>query len=170
MKFEVVSKSDFDKVIKIKFNNILDGFDKYNYIDLSPITENKNEGEELFINAVESFYELNDGNLIIDFYKNKLNEDSINYIMDNLDFEDNRYFDELLNFSSKSDYFYKVKDKKYIKLLTRLCVKELYFITFYFYKYPITLWGNYNLKFPLFYGKNTNISDYIRIARINKLY
>lgn len=170
MDFEIIKKSDFNRIIKIKFDNILDGFDKYNYIDLESVNENKSFIEDDFIKTLEGFYRLNEGNLIIDFYKNKLNQESINFIKNNLDFEDKKSFDDLINFTNENDCFYKLNHEKYIKLLTKLCTRELFFITFYFYKYPITLWGNYNLKFPLFYSSYTNISDYISIARINKLY
>lgn len=170
MNFEIIKKSDFDRIIKIKFDNILDGFDKYNYIDLESVNENKSLIEDDFIKTLDGFFKLNEGNLIIDFYKNKLNEESINFIKNNLDFDDRKLFDDLINFTNDEDCFYKLNDNKYIKLLTKLCTRELFFITFYFYKYPITLWGNYNLKFPLFYDESTSISDYISIARINKLY
>ena len=69
MDLEIVNKNDFKKVITIRFDNILDGFDRYNYIELSPRDEVKNDSEEYFIKTVEAFYEVNEGNLIIDFYK-----------------------------------------------------------------------------------------------------
>lgn len=170
MGLEVVNNIDFNKIINIRFKNILEGFDNYNYIELSPKDELEEAYEEYFIKTIECFYEENEEDLIIDFYKKKLDDNSIKYIKSNLNSEDNECFDELINLATENDYFYKVNDKKYIKLFTRLCTKELYFITFYFYKNPVTLWGNYNLKFPLFYDKNTNITKYIEIAKINKLY
>jgi len=170
MDLEIVNKNDFERVINIRFDNILDGFDRYNYIELSPRDEVKNDSEEYFIKTVEAFYEVNEGNLIIDFYKKNLNDNSIELIKKHLDSDEKAYFDELINFATDNEYFYKVNNKKYIKLFTRLCTKELYFITFYFYMNPITLWGNYNLKFPLFYDDNTNTIEYINIAKANKLY
>ncbi|MDU5107952.1 hypothetical protein, partial [Clostridium sp.] len=159
-------------IINIRFNNILDGFDNYKYIELSPINNERldKENEENFIKALEEFYDLNEGNLIIDFYKNKLNYESINFIKNNLSIEDNILFEEVINEVNDNDTYYKVNNKIYIKLLTKLCTRELFFITFYFYKYPITIWGNYNLRFPLFYNDIENISKYIKIAQINKLY
>ncbi len=169
MNLEVINNKDFINIIKIRFNNILYGFDNYNYIELS-CKSNKYESEENFIRAIESFYEINDGNLIIDFYKNRLNKDSITFIKSNLDMEDNIVFDKFIDLVNENNNYYKINDKKLIKLLTKLCTRELYFITFYFYKNPVTIWGNYNLKFPLFYEDNTNIKDYIDISKINNLY
>lgn len=170
MCLKIVKDDDFKKIIDIKFNSILDGFNKYSFIELSPIRVNNTKVEEDFINTIEEFYQLNEGNLIIDFYKEKLDEDSINYIKNNLDFEDNKYFDNIINSTTNKNIYYKITNKEYIKLLTKLCTRELFFITFYFYKYPITLWGNYNLKFPLFYYEKAILDYYIKIVKKNNLY
>ena len=169
MFLEVINKLNFKNIINIKFNNILEGFDNYKYIELSPTT-NSNITEDNFIKTFEEFYKINEGNLIIDFYKNNLNDDSINFIKDNLSIEDNILFDDIIKITKDNENYYKVNDEKYIKLFIRLCTRELFFITFYFYKDPVTIWGNYNLKFPLFYNENTGIEEYIKIAQINKLY
>ena len=34
MGIKAISKTGFDKIIKIKFDNILDGFDKFKYVEL----------------------------------------------------------------------------------------------------------------------------------------
>ena len=172
MSLEPINNFNFKNIINIRFNNILDGFDNYKYIELSPINNERldKENEENFIKALEEFYDINAGNLIIDFYKNKLNYESINFIKNNLSIEDNILFEEVINEVNDNDTYYKVNNKIYIKLLTKLCTRELFFITFYFYKYPTTIWGNYNLRFPLFYNDIENISKYIKIAQINKLY
>lgn len=169
MDLNIIKKSDFEKIIKIKFNNILDGFEEYNYIELSSNKNNKNEAELDFIKSIEMFFDLNEGSLLIDFYKDRLTKESVRFIKNNLDKEDINSFDELLKLVKSEEIYYKVENKKYIKLLTKLCTRELFFITFYFYKFPATLWGNYNLSFPLFFDDHDKIYDYINIAKINNL-
>lgn len=169
MELEAINNLNFKNIIKISFNNILEGFENYNYIELSPININYNN-EENFIKTLKEFYRINEGNLIIDFYKNKLNDKSIKFIKSNLSKEDNELFDKVLNLTNYKDDYYKINNEIYIDLLTKLCTRELFFITFYFYKDEITVWGNYNMKFPLFYCEDTNINEYIRISEINKLY
>lgn len=169
MDFKIISRGDFENLIKIKFNNILDGFNEYNYIELYSNKNERKEAELDFIKAIEMFFDLNQGFLIIDFYKKNLNNESINFIKRNLDYEDIKIFDELLKLVNEQSIYYKLENKKYINLLTKLCTRELFFITFYFYKFPCTLWGNYNMKFPLFYNDSDNISNYINIAKINDL-
>lgn len=167
MSLEVLEKKDFEKIIKIKFNNILEGLDKYEHIELTSSKNSIVDIESEFINIIESFFDLNDGKLIIDFYKKNLNEESIEYIKRNLDFEDIKIFDELFDFCDNENIYYSIKSKKYLRLLIKLNTRELFFITFYFYKYPITIWGNYNLKFPMFYDKNSSIKNYINILDKN---
>lgn len=165
---EVVSKIDFNKAVNIKFKNILVGFDQYNYIDIHSLKNKKDEIEFDYIKSVEEFYDLNEGELIIDFYKSNLNEDSIENIKSNLDLNDITYFNNILNCVDNDNIYYKIKEKKYISLLIKLCTRELFFITFYFYKYPATLWGNYNLNFPLFY-EGDYIDKYLTILKSNTL-
>lgn len=169
MDLNIIKKSDFENIIKIKFNNILDGFEEYNYIELSSNKKDKNEVELDFIKSIEMFFDLNEGSLLIDFYKDRLTNESVRFIKNNLDKEDIDSFDELLKLVNNEDIYYKVENKKYIKLITKLCTRELFFITFYFYKFPVTLWGNYNLSFPLFFDDNDKIYDYVNIAKINNL-
>ena len=170
MCIEIIAKIDFDEIIKIKFKNILEGLNNYNYVDIYSLKNKKDEIELDYIKSIEDFYELNEGNLIIDFYKRNLTIDSINFIKSKLDLKDIKYFDELMNILDNENIHYKINDKKYISLLTKLCTRELFFITFYFYKYPATLWGNYNLKFPLFYNENSKIDQYLNILKTNNLF
>ncbi|WP_411167731.1 hypothetical protein ACH36K_11300 [Clostridium sp. MB05] len=172
MGIKAIKKNEFNMVIKLKFENILEGFDNYKYVELYP-RKNKSQIniENDFINTLEDFFYLNSDKdkLIIDFYKNKLNSDSIKYIESYLNYDEKELFHNILNEGSEEDIFFEITDKRYIKLLTKLCVKELFFITFYFTKGPITLWGNYNLKFPLFYCNEYSIQEYLKIARDNDL-
>ena len=95
-----INKCNFDSIINIKFNNILEGFDNYKYIELSPIYINL-KFEDSFIKTFEEFYDINEGHLIIDFYKNKLNDESISYIKENLSKEDNLLFDKIISYSKR---------------------------------------------------------------------
>lgn len=167
MSIEVLKRKDFERIIKIKFNNILDGLDRYEHIELSSSKNSRVDIESEFINIIESFFALNDGKLIIDFYKQNLNEESIEYIKKNLDIEDIKVFDELFDFCDNENIYYSINSKKYLSLLVKLNTRELFFTTFYFYKYPITIWGNYNFKFPIFYDKYSSIKNYINILDKN---
>lgn len=170
MCIEIVSSSKFNYLVKVKFNNILDGFNKYKYIELQSEKNNKKLIEKDFIKAIEEFYEISKGHLIIDFYKERLDENSISFIKENIDKEDIIYFEKLLSIAKENENFYYVNNKEILRLLIKLCTRELYFVTFYFYSHDVTLWGNYNLKFPLFYDNDIEITKYISISQNNKIY
>lgn len=168
-----LNNEEAEKMINIKVCNVLEGFNKYKYVELFPKEDKKIKiVEEDFINTIEEFFDLNsnEDKLIIDFYKNKLDHDSIKFIYDNIDFQERKLFNDILNEGSSNSIFFEIRDRKYIKLLTKLCTRELFFITFYFTKGPILLWGNYNFKFPLFYNDEKNIKEYIDIAKSNNLF
>lgn len=168
-----LKNEEAEKMIKIRFCNVLEGFNKYKYVELFPKEDKEIKiVEEDFINTLEEFFDLNsnEDKLIIDFYKNKLDHDSIKFIYDNIDFHERQLFNDILNEGSSNSIFFEIRDKKYIKLLTKLCTRELFFITFYFTKGPILVWGNYNFKFPLFYNDEKNIKEYIDIAKSNNLF
>ncbi len=168
MDLKVIEEKDFKNIIKIRFNNILEGLDNYDNIELSSLKNRKKDIEEDFINILESFFDLNEGKLIIDFYKKNLNEESINYIKSNLDIGDLEIFNELINECDNENIYYFIESKKYISLLIKLNTRELFFTTFYFYKYPLTIWGNYNFKFPMFYNEFSSIKKYMDILNKNK--
>lgn len=47
----------------------------------------------------------------------------------------------------------------------KLSLREVFFSTFYMLDYEVTIWGNYNKKFPVFYKDNEAISIYEKIAK-----
>lgn len=162
-----ISIEEFNLKVSVKFNNILEGYDKFKVIELYP--NNKLEdGEVAYINLIREIFD-KDKALIIDFYKNNLREESINFIKKNMDLEDNVLLDEILNTSSEDSIYFEILDEKYLNLLTKLNTRELFFVTFYFYKSNITIWGNYNMKFPLLYKNKDEIEDYLNIAKSKNL-
>ncbi len=60
-------------------------------------------------------------------------------------------------------YFRLTKD--IIPFITRLSTREVLFCTVYFTKYPFTIWGNYNKKFPCFYKADKVLDLYTDIAK-----
>lgn len=170
MNIKAISTLEFNSIIKIRFRNILEGFDNFKYIDLTPTGEqNLTESEELFTKTLIKFFELNNKSVVIDFYKNRLTKESMDIIKESLDDHQMELFYDILNSGSEEDILFIINDKRYIEVLVKLCTRELFFITFYFEKYPLTVWGNYNLKFPMFYISEEEINEYISIAKRNNL-
>ena len=61
--------------------------------------------------------------------------------------------------------YYKVTDKSLIPFLARLNTREVFFVTFYFTKKPLTVWGNYNMTFSCFTENKEDLEFYKKIAK-----
>lgn len=162
-----ISTEEFNLKVSLKFNNILEGYNKFKVIELYQNNKVK-DGEVAYISLIREIFE-KDKALIIDFYKNNLSEESINFIKENIDLKDNILLNEILNKDSGDRIYFEIQNEKYLDLLTKLNTRELFFVTFYFYKSNITIWGNYNMKFPLFYENNDKIDEYLNIAKSKNL-
>lgn len=165
MKVRALSLNEFRSSEFIYFSNILDGFDRYEYIQLSPITSTYEEVEKSYIIFIEKLFNINNKKLVIDFYKTRLDENSIKHIEDKLKDEEKLFFDRLMDCGEDEDIFFEITDISYIPLLVNLNLKELFFVTFYFDKANCTLWGNYNYNFPLFSSKKENLEEIKKIAK-----
>lgn len=164
---EVIGKETFNNKIKIRFNNIIEGFEKFNYFNIIP-KENDEliEQEKKFIKLIKEFSKINSSTVIIDFYKNRLNKEAINIIKANLRSEEFNIINKILNTGSSEDVYFQINNIDYLDPLVKLCTREIFFITFYFDKG--TLWGNYNMTFPFFYESKEAIADYEK-AIVNNL-
>lgn len=131
-------------VIYIK--NIQDGFDKYPNIILEGTEEKVN-------NAIRKLFSKNGlENSYGDFYYGRLDEESKNKVKSALN-EEEIYLIESLQLG-KEDIFLRL-DSELLEILLKLTSNEILFSTFYFTKYPCTVWGNYNKKYPVFFKDNS---------------
>ena len=60
--------------------------------------------------------------------------------------------------------YFKLIDKSLIPFFIRLNTREVFFVTFYFTNRPITVWGNYNMKFPCFVTNDEDLEYYLQLA------
>lgn len=164
-----LSEKEFKEKVEIQFKYISEGFDKYKSLLLSPKeTKNFQLGEDSYIELVKNLYDVNDGNLIIDFYISNLSNEEYKTLYNSLN-EKDKYTLELIKNKNYNSSYFVVKDESIIDFLVRLCTREMFFVTFYFTSYPLTIWGNYNLRFPIFYKKNESIHCLKEILNKNTL-
>lgn len=172
---EAISEEKFNDKVKIKFKNVLDGLNEYKYKNLNSVDgDNFEQEEQKFVNFLEETYKLNvsDCNCeefcYIDFYLKDLNEDDYKKLLDGIDVLDREKIDyirsAIINNKIINTVYFRVNDISIIKVLTEMCTRELFFITFYFTNIPLTIWGNYNLSFPIFYEDEYAIEKYLEIA------
>lgn len=161
-----VEEKEFQKQVTIRFENINHGFNKYhNSILSSKVSINP---EENFINFIYKAYELNgEGNSYFDFYLCKLDVEAKTSLLNLLNEEDKLVLQRCLKEIDENGLFKNIYfrlNKDILSFITRLCTRESLFSTFYFAKLPCTIWGNYNMRFPIFFSDYETIEKYYGIA------
>lgn len=150
-----VSKLEFKNKVNIRFNNVLDGFNDFKNFTLDG---NLVENSELsLINFICDVFKENNNECYVDFYINKIDTSEKDNLINLIDQEHKSLLQQIIDMNH-DDIYYKITDIRLIPFFTKLNTKELFFVTFYFTKKPITIWGNYNFRFPCFFN-NSNIFD-----------
>lgn len=161
-----VNSSDFKENVHIRFNNIMDGLDEYRNFEINgKLADN---GEEKIIDFITEVFEFNDNEVFIDLYLNNLDEEGRNNLLNLCCPDDKDKIVDAINLNHDEPY-YKVTDKSLIPFLVRLNTREVFFVTFYFVKKPLTVWGNYNMTFPCFTDNDGNLKFYKEIAKLYSL-
>lgn len=137
-----------NKILYIE--DINEGLKKYSNAILK-IDLNK-EGEENFIKFL---YEI-DEYIIVDYYGNIINDSAFMKMVETLDKEEKSYLLDLKEKGYK-EIFYSNIEEKFLKILINLSINEILFSSFYLKN--MTIWGNYNGKFIMFFNRKINIKD-----------
>lgn len=159
-----ISTETFNDLVTVKFSNITEGFNKFINSALTPPGENRQINEKLFIDFITKIFNENNNECIIDLYLCNLSHEDKNSLISLLDDNDKAVFKLIdKDYEFKTVYF-KLTNIELIPLITRLSTRELFFTTFYFYKKPITIWGNYNFNFPCFFENKEDKTFYESLA------
>lgn len=187
MLLKPITSEEFNSIKKISMTNILEGFDNYIHgildvhdrsLSLTEIDESSHSVEQYnlkyedrFINFMKNIYTINkEKPIMVDFYINNIDNEGILRVLSHLEYDDKLTFiNHIRNIKTDSVYFL-LEYEELIPFITRLSTRELHFCTFHFTDKPITIWGNYNLSFPVFFKDDKDISFYDHIARENDLF
>lgn len=159
-----LSLSEFKLLVSIQFDNILDGFDNYINSNLTSTSSIPLEKDLDFINFIQRLFELNNNEVILDFFINRLSNDDFNNLRNLLSQEDKLILDSLSEYKNSNTVYFKITDKNLIPFFTRLSTHEIFFCTMYFNNLDITIWGNYNYTFPCFFNNEDNLNTTKKIA------
>ncbi len=167
-----ISEDEFKNKIKIRFNNILDGFDRYSngLLEYNGDNDSFQIKEECFINFFNEALELNNGKVIIDLYIKNLENESLARLLESLDERDKNILIDNINNSKIKSVYFELDNKDLMSFITRLNTRELFFCTIYFMEKPMTIWGNYNLSFPMFFEENNILEVYKDLIKKHNLY
>lgn len=158
-----VNENKFKEIVNIRFNNINEGFNNYK----SAMLESKTleEAEENIIKFMEEVIILNgENNSFIDLYFSTLEKEDKERLIGLLEEKDKEIMESIKD-TLQGDTIYFRLTKDIIPFITRLSTREVLFCTVYFTKYPFTIWGNYNKKFPCFYKADKVLDLYTNIAK-----
>ena len=158
-----ISNEEFNRVINIKFRNILDGFNLFKNFTIE--ADNIKEGENKLIKFIEKIFEENNNEGYVDFYINKLSHEDREKLISLICEEDAEILKLHLNLKPTNSVYYKLTNKDLIPFLVRLNTREFFFVTFYFCNKPITIWGNYNMKFPCFFNNEEVFNSYYSLSK-----
>lgn len=162
---KIISEDNFKESVRIRFNNISEGFNKYYNGVLQGNTQVSGEViERNMIRFIEKAFEINGTeNSYVDFYYSRLGEEDKKRLEELLSVEDREVLKELKE-DKLGDGIYFSLTKEIISFITRLSTREILFSTIYFTKVPCTIWGNYDLKFPCFFDSNEVMEKYKAIS------
>ena len=138
----IFTKQEIKKENILYFDNIQKGFDNYKNTII--------EGTEEFVNNIirKLYIKNTEKNSFADFYYGRLNSDEKERVKRALS-EDEVKIIEDLNLG-KEEIFLRLNNE-ILEILLKLTTKEILFSTFYFTKSKCTIWGNYNMKYPIFF-------------------
>ncbi|WP_455795969.1 hypothetical protein [Clostridium butyricum] len=161
-----VSNLEFKNNVSIQFNNILDGFNEFKNFTLDG---NLVENSELsLINFICDVFKQNNNECYVDFDIYKIDKTEKDNHLNLIDKEHKSLLQQIIDMNH-DDVYYKITDIRLIPFFTKLNTKELLFVTFYFTKKPITIWGNYNFKFPCFFNNSHMFNYFYNIAKHSNL-
>jgi len=158
-----VSNDEFKNKITIRFNNILEGFDLFKNFTIE--ANNIDDGENKIIEFIENIFEENNCEGYVDFYINKISYEDKERLIALVPDEDKKILKLHLSDEPHNGVFYKLLNKDLIPFLVRLNTREIFFVTFYFANEPITIWGNYDMKFPCFFNTKKDLEFYYKLSK-----
>ena len=126
----------FKEKVKIKFDNIIQGFNNYKNKTIKAIDNKDFE------------------NKMLGFLKEAA-------LLNNID---KKFLMDFKAKNSTKGVYYKLPIDS-IEFINKMNCKEILFSTIYFTKIPCTIWGNYNNKFPIFYKSENDLTNYKNIAQ-----
>lgn len=150
-----ISDHEFLQKNLLHISNVEEGFQKYEYAILSGTEENYRE-------FIECSVSMNgEENSFFDCYYGRLEEESKEKFRRGLTAAEREEFAEL----GRSQTIYYPLTQEAIPTIAKVTARELLFSTFYFGRYLCTLWGNYDLRYPIFFKDKETRKIYENAAR-----
>ncbi|MDD3139200.1 MAG: hypothetical protein PHX08_09545 [Lachnospiraceae bacterium] len=149
-----MSKEELLAKNPIFLEQVKEGFDNYFYVIL--------HGEKV---GMHKFFQLiladNVGESFVDFHYARLETEQQKWFVDRLNEAEKMCFQQLE--IQKETIYYPLNEGN-LEFFFEITVRELLFSTFYFTKQKATIWGNYNLEYPIFAQSKEVLEAYQKMA------
>lgn len=186
--YSPVSKEEFEQLVEVKvIDSVEEGFENYvsGILDVRETAPTEKElenipfgiiedynilHEEKFIHFMRRVQEENRGEKnLVDCYLKEAHSGGLLTAMELLDYKDKLIFLELLRSGIDDNPYLELNDR-ILELMLKLSTREILFTTMFYKKRPITIWGNYDMAFPVFFKTEQDKAYYSSIARECGLY
>jgi hypothetical protein len=186
--FNPINKEEFDELIEIKvIDSVDEGFETYvsGILDVRESAPTEEElgsipfgviedynilYEERFIQFIRRVQDENRGERnFVDCYLKEAHSGGLLTALELLDYKDKLVFLELLRKGIDDNPYLELNDK-IVELMLKLSTREILFTTMFYRERPITIWGNYDMAFPVFFKSEEDKEYYSEIARECGLY
>lgn len=151
-----MSKEEFLRTGAIFAEQIRDAFDTYESAVL--VTDNKS----CMIDFLECVLRENEEHAYADYYYPALDAEQQSAFLSGLSEEERM---EAAQFEMKPGQVFYPVDAKGIAFLLEITARNWLFSTFYFTNKKLTIWGNYDLEFPIFCEDTFTLEHYILLAK-----
>lgn len=143
----------------IYFEHLQQGISAYHWITLSGDWDSYVQffQEVLKINSPNKNY--------VDFYYHTLSQEEKDRFISSLSMQEIHILER---YQEEKEIFYDLKNQD-IEFFLSISYKEILFSTFYFTKFPCTIWTNYNQRFLLFCRDTNDLKMYMNLANNYKL-
>lgn len=153
MKIPITRLQDEQAVL---LTNIQTGLEDFPHIILK-------KTETGYLDLLKKMIELNGPkHSYADFYWGRLLEEERNRLASSFPDSKKQLWMKLIrSFSiTEKDLYFTLEDPLFLEMLNFLTCKEILFSSFYFTRFPCTVWGNFNLSYPIIFRDNASKEAY----------
>ena len=155
-----LSKSSFMNMVKIRPENIMEGFNYYsNAIITYKESINSESVENNFIKFLDQLYDDNK-KFIVDYYGNLLNDEEFSRMLKGVTEKEKNILKDIKNNFNNKDIYFEIEEKNILNVFIKLSLRGILFSTFYFADDEATIWSNYDYKFVVFFNKEETLEKY----------
>ncbi|MGL5417250.1 MAG: hypothetical protein ACRDAU_16400 [Clostridium sp.] len=115
------------------------------------------------ISEIKEFMKEIEENIVIDYYGNIIKENEFNLLVKELSKEEEKYLKEL-RASEETKVIFTEIEERLLDIAIKLSYEEILFSSFYLGK-KITIWGNFNKEFVMFFEKDIDIEEIKILAK-----